>query len=275
MALPDGSAMVLSRRIEVLQTSLATMWGFECFRGGRKSGPACGWPSPTPAPATWRSMSATIRPRSRRRRERPSKPALGLGGRPLPVHEPGPRQRRRRHRRRARRRGSWPDPPTPPPLTPWSPLGEPLAVMVADCVPVVLVGDRAGGDGPVLAVVHAGRPGVAVRRRPGRRGAHARTGRGRSSAPGSARPSAGAATRSPKTCGPTSPRVVPAAWCTTSRGTPGLDLPAGVRSQLRGRRRRGRILRRLHPRRRRPVLLPPRPGHRAVRRTGVDRRRTG
>ena len=26
--------------------------------------------------------------------------------------------------------------------------------------------------------------------------------------------------------------AVPAAWCTTSQGTPGLDLPAGVRSQL-------------------------------------------
>jgi copper oxidase (laccase) domain-containing protein len=26
--------------------------------------------------------------------------------------------------------------------------------------------------------------------------------------------------------------TVPATWCTTSRGTPGLDLPAGVRSQL-------------------------------------------
>ena len=40
-------------------------------------------------------------------------------------------------------------------------LGEPLAVMVADRVPVVLVGDRADGETPVLAVVHAGRPGVA------------------------------------------------------------------------------------------------------------------
>ena len=26
--------------------------------------------------------------------------------------------------------------------------------------------------------------------------------------------------------------AVPATWCTTSTGTPGLDLPAGVRSQL-------------------------------------------
>ena len=38
--------------------------------------------------------------------------------------------------------------------------------------------------------------------------------------------------RSPKTCARTLPRPVPATWCTTSTGTPGLDLPAGVRSQL-------------------------------------------
>ena len=40
-------------------------------------------------------------------------------------------------------------------------LTEPLAVMVADCVPVVLVGDGPAGA-PVLGVVHAGRPGVAA-----------------------------------------------------------------------------------------------------------------
>ena len=38
--------------------------------------------------------------------------------------------------------------------------GVPLAVMVADCVPVVLVGEQASGA-PLLGVVHAGRPGVA------------------------------------------------------------------------------------------------------------------
>ena len=35
----------------------------------------------------------------------------------------------------------------------------PLAVMVADCIPVLLVGPSP--DGPVLAAVHAGRPGIA------------------------------------------------------------------------------------------------------------------
>ncbi|MGA8788203.1 MAG: laccase domain-containing protein, partial [Paenarthrobacter sp.] len=37
---------------------------------------------------------------------------------------------------------------------------QPLAVMVADCVPVVFVGNGADNE-PVIAVAHAGRPGVA------------------------------------------------------------------------------------------------------------------
>ena len=110
--------------------------------------------------------------------------------------------------------------------------GEPLAVMVADCVPVILVGDRAGGDAPVLAVVHAGRPGVAsgvVPAAVARMHELGATGLG--------------AWIGPSVCGrcyevPEDMRDhvaarVPAARCTTSRGTPGLDLPAAVRSQLR------------------------------------------
>ncbi|KQN86392.1 polyphenol oxidase family protein [Arthrobacter sp. Leaf69] len=110
-------------------------------------------------------------------------------------------------------------------------LGEPLAVMVADCVPVVLVGDRADGETPVLAVVHAGRPGVASGVVPA-----AIT---RMRELGAARLSAWIG---PSVCGrcyevPEDMRRdvaarVPAAWCTTARGTPGLDLPAAVRSQL-------------------------------------------
>lgn len=107
--------------------------------------------------------------------------------------------------------------------------GLPLAVMVADCVPVVLVGE--GPDGPVLAAVHAGRPGIAnailpaaVRkmRSAGAAGIHAWLG--------------------PSICGscyevPAGLRAevaarVPAAWASTSWGTPSLDLPAGARSQL-------------------------------------------
>lgn len=109
--------------------------------------------------------------------------------------------------------------------------GEPLAVMVADCVPIVLVGDRAGGKAPVLAVVHAGRPGVAsgvVPAAVARMHALGAAGLG--------------AWIGPSVCGrcyevPADMRDdvaarVPAARCTTSRGTPGLDLPAAVRSQL-------------------------------------------
>lgn len=110
--------------------------------------------------------------------------------------------------------------------------GEPLAVMVADCVPIILVGDRAGGDGPVLAVVHAGRPGVASGVVPAAVARMRELG------------AAGlGAWIGPSVCGrcyevPEDMRdhvaaQVPAARCTTSRGTPGLDLPAAVRSQLR------------------------------------------
>ncbi|WP_299164987.1 polyphenol oxidase family protein [uncultured Arthrobacter sp.] len=112
-----------------------------------------------------------------------------------------------------------------------SPTGtDALAVLVADCVPVVLVGSTARGD-HVTAVVHAGRKGVEgdiagrtveeLRQR-------------------------GALTTSawigPSICGrcyevPEDMReqvagVVPSALSTTSWGTPALDLPAGVRSQL-------------------------------------------
>jgi YfiH family protein len=110
-------------------------------------------------------------------------------------------------------------------------LGEPLAVMVADCVPVVLVGDRAEGEAPVLAVVHAGRPGVASGVVPA---AVARM-RGLGAAGLSAwiGPSVcGGCYEVPEDMRDDVAARVPAAWCTTSRGTPGLDLPAAVRSQL-------------------------------------------
>ena len=77
-------------------------------------------------------------------------------------------------------------------------LTEPLAVLVADCVPVVLVGEDPAGA-PVLGVVHAGRPGVAAGVVPA---AVARL------------------------------RELGADHISASTGTPGLDLPAGVRSQL-------------------------------------------
>jgi YfiH family protein len=108
--------------------------------------------------------------------------------------------------------------------------GRPLAVMVADCVPVVLVGEDASGA-PVLGVAHAGRPGVASGVVPAAVERLRSLGAGRIGA-----------WIGPSICGPCYEvpeamredvaALVPAAWCTTSRGTPGLDLPAGVRSQL-------------------------------------------
>ena len=105
----------------------------------------------------------------------------------------------------------------------------PLAVMVADCIPLLLAGTSA--DGPVLAAVHAGRPGVA---------------NGVIPAAVDAMESLGAtgirAWLGPSICGscyevPAALRdevaaAVPATWSTTSWGTPALDLPAGARSQL-------------------------------------------
>lgn len=108
-------------------------------------------------------------------------------------------------------------------------LGRPLAVMVADCIPLVLVG--AGESGPVLAAVHAGRPGlfsgvipaaVEEMRASGATGIRAWLG--------------------PSVCGncyevPAELRdevsaVLPSAWSTTTWGTPALDLPGGAASQL-------------------------------------------
>lgn len=109
-------------------------------------------------------------------------------------------------------------------------LTEPLAVMVADCVPVVLVGEGPAGE-PVLGVVHAGRPGVAAGVVPAAVARLRELGADRIGA-----------WVGPSVCGrcyevPEGLRAdvaatVPATWCTTSTGTPGLDLPAGVRSQL-------------------------------------------
>ena len=108
--------------------------------------------------------------------------------------------------------------------------GRPLAVMVADCVPVVLVGETAAGR-PVLGVAHAGRPGIAAGVIP------AALARMRSEGAGDIRAWIG-----PSICGscyevPEAMRTqvaqaVPVTWAITSWGTPGLDLPAGARSQL-------------------------------------------
>ena len=107
--------------------------------------------------------------------------------------------------------------------------GLPLAVMVADCIPAVLVGQ--GPNGPVLAAVHAGRPGIEKGILP------AAVERMRSAGATGIRAWLG-----PSICGrcyevPADLRAqvaaqVPATWAATSGGTPALDLPAGAKSQL-------------------------------------------
>ncbi|GAC1595724.1 MAG: peptidoglycan editing factor PgeF [Pseudarthrobacter sp.] len=108
--------------------------------------------------------------------------------------------------------------------------GLPLAVMVADCIPALLVGHGRDG-GPVLAAVHAGRPGIASGILP------AAVERMRAAGATGIRAWLG-----PSICGncyevPTGLRDqvaerVPSTWAETSWGTPALDLPAGARSQL-------------------------------------------
>ncbi|WP_427018929.1 laccase domain-containing protein [Pseudarthrobacter sp. P1] len=109
-------------------------------------------------------------------------------------------------------------------------LGEPLAVLVADCVPVVLVGARADHT-PVLAVAHAGRPGVATSVVP--RTVAAMRGQGAVSIRAWLGPSVcGACYEVPAALRDEVAAVAPASWSTTSWGTPALDLPAAVLAQL-------------------------------------------
>ena len=108
--------------------------------------------------------------------------------------------------------------------------GEPLAVMVADCVPVMLAGTFADGS-PAFAAVHAGRPGLA-----------AGIVREAVDALHEAGASGLEAWLGPSICGrcyevPAELReevdaAVPGTATTTSWGTPALDLPAGVLGQL-------------------------------------------
>jgi len=108
--------------------------------------------------------------------------------------------------------------------------GRPLAVMVADCVPVVLAGATAGGQ-PVVGVAHAGRPGVASGVIPATL-ARMRT-EGAEDIRAWIGPSiCGACYEVPESMRAAVAEAVPATWSTTSWGTPGLDLPAGARSQL-------------------------------------------
>ncbi|MFJ3958572.1 polyphenol oxidase family protein [Arthrobacter sp. NPDC090010] len=108
--------------------------------------------------------------------------------------------------------------------------GVPLAVMVADCVPVLLAGVAQDGS-PVLAAVHAGRPGMALGIVPEAVSRMRELGATEL-----------AAWLGPSVCGrcyevPGAMRdeiagALPAAGSETSWGTPALDIPAGVVSQL-------------------------------------------
>ncbi len=112
------------------------------------------------------------------------------------------------------------------------PDGEPtgLAVMVADCVPVVLVGETPSGSA-VIGVAHAGRPGVekdvigavvAQMRRLGAVTLEAWLG-----------PSVcGKCYEVPEAMRAAVAAVAPASHSTTTWGTPALDLPAAVIEQL-------------------------------------------
>lgn len=126
-----------------------------------------------------------------------------------------------------------PRPPGAPTADAMVSVGEPLAVMVADCVPIVLVGEGGAGgpSGPVLGVVHAGRPGLAAGVVPA--AVAQMDALGATSVSAWIGPSiCGKCYEVPEDMRADVAALVPAAWCTTSHGTPGLDLPAGVRSQL-------------------------------------------
>ena len=104
-----------------------------------------------------------------------------------------------------------------------------LAVLVADCTPVLLADPVAG----VVAAAHAGRPGLIAGVVPAAVEAMRAQG---------ARPERIRAVLGPAVCGlcyevPEAMRAqvaqaVPEAWSTTSWGTPAVDVPAGVRAQL-------------------------------------------
>lgn len=105
-----------------------------------------------------------------------------------------------------------------------------LAVLAADCAPVLLADPVAR----VVGVAHAGRPGMARGVVPALM-AHMEL--------AGATPSRVVAAIGPAVCGrcyevPAQMREevaarVPAAWCTTRKGTPGLDVRRGIVSQLR------------------------------------------
>jgi YfiH family protein len=108
--------------------------------------------------------------------------------------------------------------------------GEVLAVLVADCTPVLLADPVAG----VIAAAHAGRPGMAAGVVPATIGTMVELG---------AEPARMVAFTGPAVCGdcyevPEEMRsavagAVPESWAVTRQGTPAVDVPGGVWAQLR------------------------------------------
>lgn len=107
--------------------------------------------------------------------------------------------------------------------------GLPLAVLTADCTPVLLADPAAG----VVAAAHAGRPGLVAGVVPAAVEAMIALG---------AEPSRIVAHTGPAVCGrcyevpeqmrAEVSRAVPASWSQTSWGTPAVDVTAGVHAQL-------------------------------------------
>ncbi|GIG23154.1 laccase domain protein [Cellulomonas chitinilytica] len=104
-----------------------------------------------------------------------------------------------------------------------------VAVVVADCVPVLLADPVAG----VVAAVHAGRRGLVAGVLQAALGAMVGQGASTERVRAAVGPAiAGASYEVPAELRAEVARVVPATWSTTSWGTPSLDLPAGVRAVL-------------------------------------------
>ncbi|MDM7832016.1 peptidoglycan editing factor PgeF [Cellulomonas edaphi] len=105
-----------------------------------------------------------------------------------------------------------------------------VAVVVADCVPVLLADDEAG----VVAAVHAGRPGLVAGVLQAALDAMVRAGARRERVAAALGPSiAGASYEVPAPMRDAVTALVPETSASTSWGTPALDLPAGVIAVLR------------------------------------------
>ena len=109
--------------------------------------------------------------------------------------------------------------------------GTPLAVLTADCLPVVFVADRSGSELPLLAVAHAGRRGLldgvlqnTVRALREHGGARITAWVGPAIC--------GSCYEVPEEMRTESARVLPGIESETSWHTPGLDLPGAARGVL-------------------------------------------